>query len=62
MVGDDGVLYLTLKRERDMSKEHMHLQYIGRQGSCRYYWRLFCNGSRALYAIVDGGSLQPVAM
>jgi hypothetical protein len=39
----------------------MKLRYIGRQGSCRYYWRIFCNGAKILYAKVDGGTLQPVA-
>lgn len=39
----------------------MKLQYIGRQGLCRYYWRLMRDGSRIMYAKTDGGVLQPVA-
>lgn len=44
-----------------MKEYTMKLQYIGRQGGCRYYWRVFGNGARILYAKVDGGILQPVA-
>jgi hypothetical protein len=39
----------------------MKLRYIGRQGSCRYYWRIFRDGWKVLYAKVDGEILQPVA-
>ena len=38
----------------------MKLQYIGRQGFCRYYWRIY-NEFKIMYAKVDGGILQPVA-
>lgn len=39
----------------------MKLRYLGREGSCRYYWRIFRDGARIMYARVDGGILQPVA-
>jgi hypothetical protein len=39
----------------------MNLEYLGRQGMCCYYWRVFRDGSKVLYARVDGGTLQPVA-
>lgn len=43
------------------AKRRIRLEYIGRQGMCRYYWRVFLNGTRVLYAKVDKGLLQPVA-
>jgi hypothetical protein len=43
-----------------MAKQKMRLIYIGRQGYCRYYWRVFRDGSKVLYAKVDSGVLQPV--
>ena len=39
----------------------LKLQFIGRQGGCRYYWRLFRDSTRTLYAKVDGDVLGPVA-
>ena len=39
----------------------MKLRFIGRQGTCRYYWRIFRDGWRTMYAKVDGGTLGPVA-
>lgn len=39
----------------------MKLRYLGRQGMCRYYWRVFRDGYCTMYAKVDGGTLQPVA-
>lgn len=42
-------------------KNQIKLEYIGRQGMCRYYYRIFKNGTKVMYAKVDGGFLQPVA-
>lgn len=39
----------------------MRLRYIGRQGSCRYWWRLFSQGVKCMYAKPDRGTLGPVA-
>lgn len=46
---------------RPTEKTNMKLMYIGRQGSCRYYWRIFRGGWKIMYAKVDGGTLQPLA-
>jgi len=34
---------------------------MGRQGFCRYWWRIFSNGAKVMYCKTDGGNLEPVA-
>ena len=62
--GDDGGLLPLIRGRRHpllTGVPQMKLIFIGRQGLCRYYWRVFRDGTRVMYAKVDGGILQPVA-
>jgi hypothetical protein len=52
---------VSFSARREVRRPCGRLKYIGRQGFCRYYWRLFRDSRMppVLYCKVDGGHRLP---